>query len=53
MPQQAALSGDIKRLDATKCMDPFDCMKRENQGLNIELNRQRRHEQKDVSKDET
>ena len=39
MPQQAVLSGDIKRFDATKRMDPFDCVKRENQGLTIELNR--------------
>ena len=41
MPQQAVLSGDIKRFDATnlKHMDPFDCVKRENQGLTIELTR--------------
>ena len=39
MPQQAVLSGEIKRFDATKRMDPFDRVKRENQGLTIELNR--------------
>ena len=39
MPQQAVPSGHIKRFDATKRMDPFDCVKRENQGLTIELNR--------------
>ena len=39
MPQQAVLSGDIKRFDATKRMDPFDCVKRENQGFTIELTR--------------
>ena len=31
--------GDIKRFDATKRMDTFDCVMRENQGLTIELNR--------------
>ena len=39
MLQQAVLSGDIKRFDATKRMDPVGCVKRENQGLTTELNR--------------
>ena len=39
MPQQAVLSGDIKRFDATKRMDPFDSVNRKNQGLTIELTR--------------
>ena len=39
MPQQAVVIGDIKRFDATKRMDPFDCVMRENQSFIIELNR--------------
>ena len=38
-PQQAVLIGDIKRFNATKRMDPFDCVMLEDQGFIIELSR--------------
>ena len=38
-PQQAVLIGDIKRFNAKKRADPFDCAMREDEGFTLELNR--------------